>query len=228
MFKKKLLLMLIIPLLWMSCGDDDYDFDYDDEKVKFYHQGNTIIFENNLDVAVVIDNIKVDDKEVKSYIKYKTSGYTKCRNEVVVNYKDKSNQIIKLTSIVLPGKKKEVEYNLKIDNEVLLEFYPVNFNFVSDNIYFLDSNISEDEKRYRLYLKEDIKRLDIYGIDKKKKDEINEIDGIMIFVKEYESLEDTFEELDFDVEKMPSVTKSPEEIEAEKMKTEDKKSGKSK
>lgn len=193
-----LVLLLLIPFLFLQCGDDDYEVDYDDEKVQFKAEGDKIIFKNNLDVPVVLDNIKVNDKEVKSYIKYKTCDYVKYRDEVVINYNDKSNQVIHLTSIVLPGKRQEFDYKLKKEDEVELEFYPVTYMFLSDNVYFLNKKITENEVQYRLYLNEDIKKLNINKL--KDKNNINKINGIMIFVKEYEILEDTFEELDFEVQ----------------------------
>ncbi len=199
MVKKTFFVFLLILFFLPGCGDEDYDVNYDEDKVKFYYENKKIIFENNLEIPVVMDHIRVNDREVENFIKYKVCEYIKYKDEVVVNYNDKLNQIIYLTSIVLPGKKKEMDFILNKDDEVELEFYTVNYNFLSDNIYFINKKISDNEKRYKLYQKDDIINLNIEGL-KKKKEELNILEGIMIFVKEYEALEDYLEEIDFEIE----------------------------
>ncbi len=198
MLKKTFFAFLLILFFLPGCGDDDYKVEYDENKVKFYYENKKIIFENNLEIPVVMDHIRVNDREVENFIKYKVCEYIKYKDIVVVNYKDKLNQIIYLTSIVLPGKKKEIDFILKKDDEVELEFYVVNYNFLSDNVYFINKKISDNEKKYKLYRKDDIINLNIENLE--KKEEINILYGIMIFVKEYEALEDYLEEIDFEIE----------------------------
>ena len=198
MLKKTFFAFLLILFFLPGCGDDDYKVEYDENKVKFYYENKKIIFENNLEIPVVMDHIRVNDREVENFIKYKVCEYIKYKDIVVVNYKDKLNQIIYLTSIVLPGKKKEIDFILKKDDEVELEFYVVNYNFLSDNVYFINKKIYDNEKKYKLYRKDDIINLNIENLE--KKEEINILYGIMIFVKEYEALEDYLEEIDFEIE----------------------------
>lgn len=198
MLKRLLVITLFVVLIFIQCGDDDYEIDYDEDLVTFKNIENVIVFENNTKYLIVLDNIKVNEKEVKNFIAYKTSNYVKFRDEVVVNYNEKLNQIIHLKCILLPGKKKEIPYTLKTEDEVEIEFYPINYNFLSDNIYFIDKTITEKEIRYKLYPKGDLKKLNLNELS--KDENRTELDGIMIFVKEYECLEDTFEEMDFEVE----------------------------
>ncbi|MBU1077293.1 MAG: hypothetical protein KKH98_08370 [Spirochaetes bacterium] len=198
MLRKTLTIILLSAFFFIHCGDDDYEVDYDKEKVFFGYKNGVIVFENNLNVPVILDNIKVNDKEIMSFIKYETCDYVKYRDEVVIDYKDKANQVIHLEHILLPGKKIEFSRQLKKKDEAVLEIYPVSYAFLSDNVYFNQSTKDKDKERYKLYGNEEIKKLDINGFKDKK--DVDTIQGIMIFVKEYEQLEDTFEELEFEVD----------------------------
>ncbi len=204
MLKKIFSIFLLIIVLLVNCGDEEYEVDYDEEKINFYYKDKKIILKNNLTIPVIlahrrINNDEMEDKEIENFIKYKVCEYIKYKDEVVVNYEDKLNQIIYLTSIVLPGKSKEIEFICKKDDEVLIEFYPVNYIFLSDNVYFINKNISEKEKRYKLYTDKDIENLNISELG--KKEDLKTIDGIMIFVKEYALLDDFHEEIEFEIER---------------------------
>lgn len=193
--KKLFYLFILIIILLANCGEDEYDVDFDDEKLLFEYHDGKIIFENNTKYPIVLDHMRINDREVTNFIKYNVCEYIKYKDEVVVNYNDDLNQIIYLTSIIIPGNKVIIEYTLKKDDYVELELYPVNYNFLSDNVYFINENISDHEKRYKLYSNTDIEELNISYFE--EKENINKIDGIMIFVSEYAALADFLEEVEF-------------------------------
>ncbi len=193
--KKLFYLFILVIALLANCGEDEYEVDFDDEKLLFQYQDGKIIFENTTKYPVVLDHIRINDREVTNFIKYDVCEYIKYKDEVVVNYNDDLNQIIYLTSIILPGNKVVIEHTLKKDDYVELELYPVNYNFLSDNVYFINENISDAEKRYKLYSNSDIEELNITYHE--EKENINKLSGIMIFVSEYAALADFLEEVEF-------------------------------
>ncbi|MDD5067297.1 MAG: hypothetical protein PHF84_09650 [bacterium] len=193
MIKRLFPIFILCFLFFLSCEDKEYKVDYDKKKVEVKYRDGIISFKNNLDVPVVLDNVKINENETANFIKYKVCDYVKYRGEVVVNYSDKVNQIISLTSILLPGKTKEIKQEVRKGEEIVFEFSPVNYIFLSDNVYFLDRAISSNEVKYKQYPEGEVKKLKLSFIKTNERDKLTEIDGIMIYVKEYEALSDHLE-----------------------------------
>src|SRR5208283_205656 len=95
---------------FLNCQDEDYKVKYDSDKINLIYTDGIITFQNNLDVPVILDNIQVNKKEIQNFIHYKTSDYTKFKDEIVLTEKEKLNQIIILNSILLPNHTKEIKF----------------------------------------------------------------------------------------------------------------------
>ena len=118
--KKLFYLFILVIALLAHCGEDEYEVDFDDEKLLFEYHDGKIIFENNTEYPVVLDHMRINDREITNFIKYNVCEYIKYKDEVVVNYNDDLDQIIYLTSIIMPGNKVVIEHTLKKDEYVEL------------------------------------------------------------------------------------------------------------
>jgi len=172
--------------------------EFDEKQIECQISGNKLTIKNNSPYPVVFDEILQNDKSIISFIKYKNCSYIKYQDEVVLNIKDTENQYILLETILLPQRQKEIIVSAKEGDEFEILLYPVNYNFLSDNVYFKLEDYTDMESRYKLYSAADIKNLNFPFIDVTNKDKINEISGIMIYVSEYEDLTDFLEEIEFE------------------------------
>jgi len=198
MRKYTLLIFLFLLFFFASCVDEDYETDFDDNDVKLEYKDNKIVFENNSPYPIILDYLKINGKEVKNFIEYKVCDYYRTKNDVEINYSKDVNQIIYLSTILLPGKKFKINKTLKKKVRVTLLFYPVNYNFLSDNVFFLSKEISQTSKIYSLYQVDEVKNT--VFITDENKESLTTIDGIMIYVKEYDILDDFLEEVNLELE----------------------------
>ena len=195
--RNKIVLILILFILF-ACEQDEYEVEFDEKQIECQISGNKLTIKNNSPYPVVFDEILQNDKSIISFIKYKNCSYIKYQDEVVLNIKDTENQYILLETILLPQRQKEIIVSAKEGDEFEILLYPVNYNFLSDNVYFKLEDYTDMESRYKLYSAADIKNLNFPFIDVTNKDKINEISGIMIYVSEYEDLTDFLEEIEFE------------------------------
>jgi len=192
--------LIIILFAFFACEPDEYEVDFDESQIQCSIVSNNLIIKNNSPYPVVFDEIIKNDKSIVSFIKYRNCSYVKYRDEIFLNIKDSDNQYILLGSILLPHKRKSIPVTARKGDEFEILIYPVNYNFVADNIYFKSEESSEMESRYKLFSRDEIKNLRIPFIKDEERDKINEIQGIMIYVSEYEDLTDFLEEIEFEYE----------------------------
>ncbi len=176
-------LLLHISLLAAS---NIYDVDYDDDNVIISVKGNTLTINNKLPYPIVIDNIKKNGKIIKNYLTVKNCNYIKYQNEVDVDYSGKDMQIFTLNLIIKPGKTKKISLKCKKGDELRVEYYVVNYEFMADNIYLKYKDISGTEKQYKLFPADYIKKQ-------------KSLTGIMIYVAEYNMMIDNYEHPEIDV-----------------------------
>lgn len=193
---KKLVILFLIILLFVSCKEDEYKVDFDEEHIKCSISSNNLVIKNNSPYPLVFDEILKNDKSITNFIKYKNCGYIKYQNEVVINIKDSNNQYILLESILLPGKEKHIPASAKKGDEFEILLYPVRYNFLADNTYFKTEPYSEMEIRYKLFDADEIRKLAF--IKSENIDSLNEINGIMIYISELQSLSKFLEEIEFE------------------------------
>lgn len=191
-------LFLVLCACFGSCKDDEYAVDYDKKKIELAYVDGRLVFRNNLDVPVVLDNFQKNRKEAASFIRYRVCDYVKYKQEVVVDYREKVNQIISLESILMPKKEKVLAEKLVRGDRIRVEFYPVQPLFLADNVYFFEKQIKPDELKYRLYPETNVKALNM-AFTGTNRSGMSEISGIMIYVKEYEQLSDNLEKKEFEL-----------------------------
>ncbi len=187
MKKFLILTIILISISSLLIAKKAYDVDYDDDNVIITVKNGSIIIKNNLKYPIVIDNIKRNDGIVKNYLKIANCNYIKYQNEVNVDYTGKDMQIFLLNLIIKPKEEKKIQIKMKKDDEIRVEYYVVNYKFISDNIYLQEKNISDTEKKYKLFPIEYIKKQ-------------NKLTGIMVYVTEYKMLIDNYEHPEITVE----------------------------
>lgn len=191
---KKFLLAILIFLFLLNCKNKEYETDFDDEQIEISFTTNKIIIKNNSNYPIILQEILKNKRTILEFIEFKNCSFVKYQNEVLVNFNDSNNQIIMLNSIILPQKDKSINIPVEKNAKYRLEFYPVTYNFISDNIYFNFDRYSENELRYKNFSVDEIKNLNIPFMTNK---ETNEISGIMVYVSEYKNLTDFLEKIDF-------------------------------
>lgn len=192
--------LIIILFVFFACESDEYEVDFEESQIQCSIVSNNLIIKNKSPYPIVFDEIIKNGESINSFIKYKNCSYVKYRDEIFLNTKDSDNQYILLESILLPSKSKSISITARKGDEFEILVYPVNYNFIADNIYFKSEESSEMESRYKLFSPAEIKDLRVPFIKDEDRDKISEIQGIMIYVSEYKELTDFLEEIEFEYE----------------------------
>lgn len=198
--KKIFIISIFILFLFIGCKDDEYEVSFKENDLKVSVKDSNLVVKNDSDYPIIFDEITKGDKSIASFIEYKDGSYVKYQDEVILNIKDSNNQYIMINLILLPKKERLIPLKIEKQDELEIIAYPVNFQFIADNIYFKANDYSDMEARYKLYSKDEIKSFKLPFLDKKKLEEINEINGIMIYVSEYDSLDDYVQKISFKYE----------------------------
>lgn len=191
---------MIFLLFIFACEEDEYAVDFDEQQIQYSIKEDKIVIKNNSPYPIVLDDVMQNEKIVANYIKYKNCNYMKYQEEVMLDLTGQDNQYILIESVVLPKKEKVISINAKKGDRFEVSLYPVNYNFLSDNIYFKSEELSDKESRYKLFSSNEVKDLTIPFVKKKDPETVNEINGIMIYVSEYEDMIDFLEEIEFEYE----------------------------
>jgi len=194
--KKILIIIFTIVLIFFNCKEKEYKVDFDEDEIEIKIQNNILYIKNNSNYPVLLNEILLNKKSFKSFIDFKKCNFIKSHNEVILNLNDSNNQIIYLNSILLPNRDKGIilENNIEKGDKFRVILYPLNYKFISDNIYFEFKKYSDNDIGFKNFKPEELKNLDLPFITNKN---TNEIGGIMIYTSEFNKLEDFVEVIDY-------------------------------
>jgi len=143
--KKIFIISIFILFLFIGCKDDEYEVSFNENDLKVSVKDSNLLVKNDSDYPIIFDEITKGDKSIASFIEYKDGSYVKYQDEVILNIKDSNNQYIMINLILLPKKERLIPLKIEKQDELEIIAYPVNFQFIADNIYFKANDYSDME-----------------------------------------------------------------------------------